>query len=529
MTRGKWDSQARSSLMMSQAIDDKKTFVSLFLPACFLTVVALCAFGANATLAQDLPMSPSPTEAEVSDAVQSDSNDASGNDSSSSAEDEEAPGKRLTDAIGADELASTWTGLLQQWVEGTGLNQGAVEKAIFTGFAVLIGLIALLFFRFLLKKLEKKAKEGLAHAGLPTAKAHFYFNLIRGLVTVVVLFTTLAGIAFAWDLPVDQWLSNDIVTKLISTAATIFVILFVGSVLLELVVAFVERAFRRWGGESAARVDTLLPIAKNVVYIVFFVVFILMALSEIGINVMPLLAGAGVVGFAVGFGAQTLIKDLLTGFIIILEDLIQVGDVARLAGRAGLVEKITIRKVQLRDLGGIVYTIPFGEIDVVENLTKDFSFYVFDIGIAYRENVDEVIAVLGDIDKSIREDNDFKDLILEPLEVFGVDQFADSAVVIKARVKTLPIKQWTVGREYNRQMKIAFDQHGIEIPFPHQTLYFGEDKDGKAPPLRVKANNLSQSGPLEALERDDSADRKAKNVSQTPNVDNDADDAEIQS
>ncbi|HEY7773218.1 MAG TPA: mechanosensitive ion channel family protein [Marinagarivorans sp.] len=522
MARGKRHSQSSISLVAPRSFDKTTSSIARFLSVFLLVMLALGAFGANPSLAQDLPVSPSPAGAQTSESVQSESSDSS---SSAGADSVEPPGKRLTDAIGADELASSWTHLLQHWVEGTGLNQGVVEKAIFTGIAILIGIAVLLLFRFLLNRLENKAKGSLLRAGLPSAKAHFYFNLVRGLVTVVVLFSTLVGVAFAWNFPVDQWLSNGVVTQTISTVATIFVILFIGSVLLELVVALVERAFRRWGGGRSARVDTLLPIAKNVVYIVFLVIFILMALSEIGINVMPLLAGAGVIGFAVGFGAQTLIKDLLTGFIIILEDLIQVGDVARLAGRAGLVEKITIRKVQLRDLGGIVYTIPFSEIDVVENLTKDYSFYIFDIGIAYREDVDEVMAVLGEIDKDIREDDEFKALILEPLEIFGVDQFADSAVVIKARVKTLPIKQWTVGREYNRRMKMAFDKYGIEIPFPHQTLYFGEDKDGKAPPLRVKATNLASNSPLEALERDASGDRKVDSVSATPNVDNKTDDA----
>lgn len=156
-------------------------------------------------------------------------------------------------------------------------------------------------------------------------------------------------------------------------------------------------------------------------------------------------------------------------------------------------EKITIRKVQLRDMAGTVYTVPFSEITIVENLTKDFSHYVFDVGIAYRENPDEVIAVLKEIDAEMRQDAEFKDDILDPLEVMGVDKFADSAVMLKARIKTKPIKQWRIGREFNRRMKHAFDKHGIEIPFPHRTQYFGEDRAGSAPPARIEVRRSSDA------------------------------------
>ena len=162
----------------------------------------------------------------------------------------------------------------------------------------------------------------------------------------------------------------------------------------------------------------------------------------------------------------------------------QIGDVVKLGDHFGLVEKITLRKIQLRDLEGTVHTIPFGEVAIVSNLTKDFSFYLFDIGVAYRENTDEVIKILHEIDEELREDDDFKDRILEPLEVFGVDQFADSAVMIKARIKTRPIQQWNVGREFNRRMKIAFDERGIEIPFPQRDLHLrsGWQSDASSEP-----------------------------------------------
>ena len=189
---------------------------------------------------------------------------------------------------------------------------------------------------------------------------------------------------------------------------------------------------------------------------------------------MPLLAGAGVLGIAVGFGAQTLVKDFLTGITVILEDLLQIGDVVQVGQRSGRVERITLRKIQLRDLEGIVHTVPFGEVSIVDNYTKEYSYYLFDVGVAYKEDTDQVIEHLKNIDEGMRESEQYQDLILEPLEILGVDQFADSAVVIKARIKTRAHDRWTIGREFKRRIKYTFDEHGIEIPFPHQTVYFGD-------------------------------------------------------
>jgi small conductance mechanosensitive channel len=209
-------------------------------------------------------------------------------------------------------------------------------------------------------------------------------------------------------------------------------------------------------------------------------------LSELGMDIGPLLAGAGVVGLAIGFGSQKLVQDVINGVFILFEDSIAVGDVVQVGDHAGVVEALSIRSIRLRDLSGQVHTVPFSAVDTVINMTKDFSYYLLDIGVAYRENTDEVVAVVKDIVEEMREDPNFKDAILEPLDVLGVNAFADSAVVIRARIKTLPSKQWGVGREFNRRMKQRFDERGIEIPFPHTTLYFGEGKDGTAPPMRVR-------------------------------------------
>jgi len=240
------------------------------------------------------------------------------------------------------------------------------------------------------------------------------------------------------------------------------------------------------------RAHTLTHIVRDVVRIVIFFVGVMMILSEIGIDLKPLLAAAGLGGLAIGFGAQSLVKDLISGFFILLENSIRVGDVVEVAGVGGLVEEIELRTIRLRDLSGNVHVVPNGVIDKVKNMTKEYSFYLFNIGVAYRENVDEVMAVLHEIAEELRSDLRFKDDILEPLEMLGVDQFADSAVIIKCRIKTQPIKQWRVGREMNRRIKNTFDAKGIEIPFPHHTIYWGEPKQGTPPPLYVAGLQQAQ-------------------------------------
>jgi len=251
---------------------------------------------------------------------------------------------------------------------------------------------------------------------------------------------------------------------------------------LRLLTAFKERELE---SEAQKRADTLGSLIRYALKITVLVVALVMILGELGVEIGPVLAAAGIVGLAVGFGAQQLVQDIISGFFILLEDQIRVGDVVQISGKGGLVEKVNLRMVVLRDLAGNVHYIRNGYIDVVTNMTKEYSMYVFDIGVAYREDVDEVISIIKEIDEDLRNDPKFKDDILAPMEVMGLDQFADSAVIIKARTKTKPIKQWGVAREFNRRLKKTFDEKNIEIPFPHMTLYMGQDKDGQAPPVHV--------------------------------------------
>lgn len=239
--------------------------------------------------------------------------------------------------------------------------------------------------------------------------------------------------------------------------------------------------------ESVKRAETLGRVFRYIVAVVVSLVAGMLVLGELGVSVAPILGAAGVVGLAVGFGAQSLVKDYFTGFFILLENQIRVGDVVKLGEHAGLVEVVTLRYVQLRDYEGNVHFVPNGGITTVVNLSRDYAYAVIDIGVAYRENTDEVIEVMRGVGAELRADTAFASRISDDLEIAGVDGWGDSAVMIRCRFKCAPLEQWGVRREYLRRLKLAFDEQGIEIPFPHLTVYAGEDKRGNAPslPLRV--------------------------------------------
>ena len=226
--------------------------------------------------------------------------------------------------------------------------------------------------------------------------------------------------------------------------------------------------------EASKRAETLVRLLRQGVRIALMVVVFLIILREFGVDIAPILASAGILGLAVGFGAQNLVRDVISGFFMILENQVRIGDVAVVNGTGGLVESINFRTIVLRDLSGIVHVFPNGNIDTLANLTREWSAYVFDIGVAYKEDMDRVMQLMREVGEELRKDDYFGPLMVDDIEIFGVDQFADSAVVIKGRLRTLPIKQWDVGREYRRRLKHRFDQEGVEIPFPHRSIYFGE-------------------------------------------------------
>ncbi|MFP8966519.1 mechanosensitive channel protein [Pokkaliibacter sp. CJK22405] len=246
------------------------------------------------------------------------------------------------------------------------------------------------------------------------------------------------------------------------------------------------------GGAPSARVQTLLGLFRNALAIIICTMTVLIVLSEIGIDIGPLIAGAGVLGLAIGFGAQKLVQDIITGVFIQLENTLNTGDVVTAGGVTGTAERLTIRSVGIRDLNGTYHLVPFSSVDTISNYMKGFGYHVGEYGVAYREDTDEVLVHLQNAFDELMEDTDHNFKILEPLEVHGVTALADSSVNVRVRIKTRPGDQWGVGRAYNRLVKRHLDAAGIEIPFPHMTVYFGEDKEGKAPPANLRFAN----GPL---------------------------------
>lgn len=246
--------------------------------------------------------------------------------------------------------------------------------------------------------------------------------------------------------------------------------------------------------EDQRRVETLSRVFRYFYSILTTAIAGMLVLSELGISIAPILGAAGVMGIAVGFGAQSVVKDFFNGFLILLENQIRVGDVVKVAGKSGLVEEVNLRYVRLRGYDGRVHFVPAGTIDTVTNLTLEFAYALMDIGVAYRENVDEVFVVIRETAAILRQDPVYGPKIIEDMDLAGMENWADSAVIIRCRIKCVPLEQWNVRREFLRRLKAAFDACGIEIPYPHLTLYPGQAKDGSAPPLRL------------AIERDGKAD-----------------------
>jgi moderate conductance mechanosensitive channel len=218
--------------------------------------------------------------------------------------------------------------------------------------------------------------------------------------------------------------------------------------------------------ERAKRARTLGSVIQKVASIAISSVAVLMVLREFGMDISPVLTGAGIAGLAVGFGAQTLVRDIISGFFLILEDQVRVGDVASINGTAGLIEEINLRTIILRDEEGAVHVFPNGAITTLANRSKDFSYYVITLAVPYLEDADRVAEILRDVGENLRKDPRFGPFILEPLEILGLDAFGDWSMQMKLRIKTVPLKQWEVGRELRKRIRKALQQNGVNVPFP---------------------------------------------------------------
>lgn len=232
-------------------------------------------------------------------------------------------------------------------------------------------------------------------------------------------------------------------------------------------------AARASGPENAKWIETVGRAARYALSVVTLLVAGMLVLNELGISIAPILGAAGVVGLALGFGAQSLIKDYFTGFFLLVENQIRVGDVVEIAGKSGLVEEVSLRKVRLRDYDGSVHYVSNGLITTVTNRSTEFSFALIEVGIGYKSSIDRAIEVLRAVARDLRQDELLGPKIIDDLEVAGVENLADSAIVLRSRIRVVPLAQWEVRRAFLKRIKEAFDVQGIEIPFPHRTLYLG--------------------------------------------------------
>lgn len=316
--------------------------------------------------------------------------------------------------------------------------------------------------------------------------------LRRSIQAVLVIFFALV-VAEIWGAAPFEWLGSQRGQALVGRGVSIAIVLVIGVAVWEAAGAFADRMRLRHPGST--RLKTLLPFLQNALRIVLLTIAGLIVLSELGVNIAPLLAGAGVLGLAVGFGAQTLVKDVITGVFILMEDTLSVGDVVELGSHGGLVEKITIRTVHLRDFDGNVHSIPFSEVQTVKNMSKHFAFAVVDVRVAYREDIDEALALMAAVAREMAETGPLAETIVEPFEVVGVEALEANGVWLRGRFKTRPLGQWNVKREFYRRIKAAFDARGILIPVQQTMLYFGQDKKGQAAPLNLRSNAQDYTHP----------------------------------
>jgi len=325
-----------------------------------------------------------------------------------------------------------------------------------------------------------------------SARLTSFVPVMLRVVWVLVSLAILAVMLDAWAIvDVGAWVEGERGSALIAGLVSALVVLTVSFVVWAAASSWIDYRMESGNGSALhnARYRTLYSLAKNALTVALVVFGGMIALSELGIDIGPLLAGAGVLGLAIGFGAQKLVQDIISGVFIQLENAMNVGDVVGAGGITGVVERLTLRSVSLRDLSGVYHIIPFSSVDAVSNYMRTFSFHVEEVGIAYKENVSDGKAAMQEAFDRLMQ-TEHKPDILAPLEMHGVTGLGDSAVLIRARIKTAPGKQWGLGRAYTELVKEVMDEKGIDIPFPHTTLYLGRDKEGKTDEFPVKLEQV---------------------------------------
>jgi moderate conductance mechanosensitive channel len=373
------------------------------------------------------------------------------------------------------------------------------EALPFMLMATLQSVVAVVLGVILMAVISRAIKGGLhvpadLRAAMPLLEERInaYVPMILKVIRLLVIFFVLVAIFQAWQIVnFFGWaateVGRDLTGRVISAALVVLIAIGVWIA----VSSFIEyRLNPEVGHVPTARERTLLSLFRNAFAIALIIMALMLALSQLGLNIAPLLAGAGVIGLAIGFGAQKLVQDIITGAFIQFENAMNEGDVVTAGGTTGVVEKLTIRSVGLRTLDGTYHLIPFSSVDMVANFMKGYGYHIANVGVAYREDVGEVKMLMQKAFDILKE-GEHGESIIGAFEIHGVAELGDSSVVVRGRIKTLPGLQWAVGRAYNEVIKRVLDEAGVEIPFPHMTLYMGQDKDGSAPPL-----NLRRAPPL---------------------------------
>ena len=403
-------------------------------------------------------------------------------------------------------LAEIWPVLAVIYISGIYLiyalriHGGFAYVARATTLSLIVIVAAQVFIRFV----RELSRRGFAispelKVRFPTLeqRANRYIPILTGLAGILVYLLAAFTVLQAWSVGAFGWLDTDLGRRLIGNVLSIGLEIFVALALWEIFASAIERylsGIDATGTPRRTRIRTLLPLLRTAMLSVLVVLTSLIILSHIGVNIAPLLAGAGVIGVAIGFGSQALVKDIITGLFILMEDQIAVGDVVDVGkDHAGVVEAITVRTIRLRDQAGTVHTVPFSEVTTVKNLTRDFAYVVARIAISYSEDIDRVVEILRQVSEELMADEDLRPLILDPFDYQGVDTLDASSVVLLVRIRTLPAKQAVVGRAFNRLVKMAFDEHGIASRDPTQVVILA------TPVAAEERASASEAGPQRRL------------------------------
>ena len=352
------------------------------------------------------------------------------------------------------------------------IGYGVTSLGVENGFALMlrgtiVSVLALFVIRFVSQALERWS----VAPNTGTAGAWVHRSILGTILRPVLWIMAFLAAGAAWGVDVAAFFSHPLGQRILGGAFSLGLTLFFLTFVYELFNYTCERHLNRVDDEGNAvpvssRTRTLLPMLRNTVFIIFFGIVTLVALSEVGINIGPLLAGAGVVGVAIGFGSQTLVKDFLTGLFIVLENTIAIGDVVKIGDHSGVVEAMSVRTLRLRDQDGALHILPFSEVTQIINMTKDFAFAVVDMAVAYSSDLEHVMSVIRSVGEDLQKDAIFKRVILEPIEILGIEKMGDSSITLRSRMRTRAGKQWDVKRLLLLRLKQRFDLENIEIPFP---------------------------------------------------------------